>query len=153
MSRTVIRAATLRDVDALVDLGRAMHAASRYAVYEYDAARAAAFARDFALDGRRTACIVSEQDGTISGMIAGEISSLMFSSLKVATDVIFYVAPERRGSTDALRLVRALLQWAKDQGAVEASFATSTGVEVTRTARLYGRFGFRRVGAVFTMPL
>lgn len=150
MTRATIRGATMRDVDRIVQLGAAMHAESRYAIYPYDTGIAERLAVDHITDGLTRCCILSETDGTVTGMIGGQIAPMIFSPTQAAHDTIFYVDPTRRGSFDAIRLIRAFEGWAEAKGAAEITLATSTGLTVDRGAALFRRLGYAQVGSVFT---
>jgi GNAT superfamily N-acetyltransferase len=152
VSRARIRGATLRDVDRIVELGAGMHAESRYAAFPYDREIAARLAVSHISDGVERCCIVSEVDGSVTGMIGGEITPLMFSRTRVAHDTIFYIEPASRGRFDAFRLVRAFESWAKAQGAAEITLATSTGLAVERSDAFFQRLGYGKVGSVYSKP-
>jgi hypothetical protein len=53
---------------------------------------------------------------------------------------------------DGYRLLKAFIRWAWSvPGVVEVGGAQSSGIEVERTAQLYERLGFERVGGVFSL--
>jgi hypothetical protein len=93
-------------------------------------------------------CFVAEHEGALTGAIVGIAQQYWFSNQRQAVDLMF--VSERAG--DGPRLLRAFIDWAwKVPGVVEVAGAQSSGIEIERTAEMYERLGFQRVGSVFSM--
>lgn len=93
-------------------------------------------------------CFVAEHDGKLSGVILGIAQQYWFSTQRQAVDLMFVA--ERVG--DGPRLLRAFVDWAwKVPGVIEVGAAQTSGIEIERTAEMYERLGFQRVGSVFSM--
>ncbi|HEY4117563.1 MAG TPA: GNAT family N-acetyltransferase [Byssovorax sp.] len=139
---------TAADVHAVVALARRMHAEGAYAFLPFDATKvAASVVASAALADRYAAIAV--RGGVIVGFLGGALTTYPFCNERLAHDVGFYVAPEARASSAAVRLIQAFRAWAVEQGAREVSLGVSSGVEVDRIERLYTRLGFRRMGGVY----
>lgn len=82
------------------------------------------------------------------GFLTAFLSPYSFSRTIVAVHDIFYVLPEARGSSAAIRLVRFFQEWARASGAWMAMIAQHTNIEPERTTRFYERAGFRFMGTV-----
>lgn len=141
-----IRNADYNDVDALLELGRQMHAESWYAYLPFDDdkvrnALCTAITRGF--------LAVHEVDGRVLGAMAGVITEFWFCHSRIATDLGLFVRSDKRGSAAAVRLVQAFIDWAKKNGAAEVSLAISTGVRIEETGDLYKALGLTHVGGVY----
>jgi GNAT superfamily N-acetyltransferase len=142
----VIRPATLADMDALIALGRQMHAEGtfRHVVLDEDKVRAT-FERLIA----EHFLAVNDGPEGIDGGLAGMLTEFWFSRERLACDLAFFVRPSRRGSIAAVRLVQAFVAWAQEQGAAEVSISQSSGVRIEETNRLLTGMGFAYVGGVY----
>jgi GNAT superfamily N-acetyltransferase len=144
----MIRVATPDDFSALLDLGRKMHAESRYREYSLDddkllqhfnAARANGF------------LIVFERVGKVeAGFLAG-IGEMWFGRDLAAFDLAMFVQPDRRGGFIAAMMIEAYIEWAIQSGAKEISIGTTTGVNTEAACRLYEKVGFEPVGSAYRM--
>ena len=66
---------------------------------------------------------------------------------------MFYVHPEWRGSSAAVKLLIACRQWAINRGASEIMVSVNSGVSVEALPRLMERLHFRQVGVSFSLRL
>lgn len=146
---TSVRCATKTDVPALVELGRAMHAESRYRELAFSDAKLQALLE--VLVGGGGFVLVYERGGAPVGMFAGAVMELYFSDAKLAFDYFLFVRPEHRGGFGAARMVSAFIAWAKAEGAALIDIGISTGVTPERTGALYERLGLAHVGALYSM--
>lgn len=142
----MIRPATLEDLDAVIRLGRQMHAEGAFSIVRFD---------EFKVRAQLERCLVEGflhisvgPDG-VNGFLIGEASEYWFSRDLLAHDLAFYVRPDRRGGIAAVRLVQAFVSWARERGAREVCIAGSSGVRVEELTRLMTGMFFRHVGGVF----
>lgn len=153
-----IRFATLEDVPAFVELGRAFHAMTRFAAYDYDAQRVAGQLRaaiEIGQNRNRSHCFLVAEDGRgrpVGGLI-GCMEQHFFSQQAVASVVQFVVLPEKRMSGAGLRLLTAFRAWAKNRGAVELNAGVNSGVDLDKTDRFLRKLGFRMTGGNYSLPL
>lgn len=144
----IIRHAALEDVPALVALGRDMHDESpRFRGLPYDETQVTYVGRNL-IENEDGLVLVAEHDGQLAGMLAGVAVQHFFCAEFYATDLVFYVVPEHRGSSAAFRL---LAQWRthwRSRGVTELVLGVSTEVHPERTMRLYERLGYRRSGGI-----
>jgi GNAT superfamily N-acetyltransferase len=151
-----IRKAVEADIPTLVELGRRLHDESPHFVrYEYSSEKVAALARrlivgESLLSPPPGGVLVAELEGRIVGMIVGLVIEHFFGSSRFATDLTFYVAPEHRGGSTAVRLIRAFEEWARENGAQYFVPGTSTEIQPERTLELYKHLGYRLSGYVMT---
>ena len=91
------------------------------------------------MSDKRRAMFVSEVNGEIVGVIAGEVSPMMVSDEKAAEEYIFFCK-----SGEGRELLKAYVEWAKDQGATLINVCVSSGDK--RSGRLIESAGFRCAG-------
>lgn len=92
--------------------------------------------------------MVAQHKGEITGMMLGCALPLFYSKARMATDLVLY--SERAG--DGMAMVRRFIKWAWSiPNVVEVTLSQSSGVDVERTGKLYGRMGLECVGQIYTM--
>ena len=67
----------------------------------------------------------------------------------VASDYLFYVAPEFRGSRAGVGLVKAWRAWAESLGCSEVRLSLASGINEERVGKMYGLLGFAPFGTVY----
>jgi GNAT superfamily N-acetyltransferase len=144
----VIRIATHDDIPSLLELGRAMHAESRYAVHAWDDEKVAALIGALIATDDGLALVV-EFDGVIVGGFLGSIDEHYFTRARVASDFAMFVSPDQRGGHFAVQLLEHYVAWARARGAAMIQVGVTTGVQEAATARLFNRCGFDPVGQLF----
>ena len=94
--------------------------------------------------------LVAEIDGVPIVALPATWSSIT-ARTKVASDFGLFIEPASRGGMTAPRLLKAYIEWAKEQGAVMIQAGITTGVHVEQTTRLYEKLGFRNNGQLFEL--
>jgi GNAT superfamily N-acetyltransferase len=145
-----IRRATAADLEPIIALGRQMHAEGYFRNVDFAEAKVRAALEHCLASGY--IAVSAGADG-IEGFLIGFVSELWYSSAKVASDLAFFVRPNRRGSITAVRLIQDFVAWAKEQGAAEVTIVQSSGVRLEETARLFNGMRFDYRGGVFTWRL
>lgn len=139
----MIRRATPDDLPRLLELAALMHAESRFRVYRFVPEKVEALLAQ-AIEGALPGVVfVAERDQVVVGGAIGLCTEQWFSDQLVAQDLAIFMDPRHRGGMAAARLIAAFVEWAGAQGAVTTELGINTGVEVERTALLYGRLGLR----------
>lgn len=144
----MIRPATAADIPAMLALGEAMHAESRYSALAWCTPKVCGLL-DMLLESDKGLVLVAERDGVVVGGFLGFIDEHFFSRETVATDLALFIEPSRRGGVAAARLLKAYVVWATEQGAAQITVGITTGVHVEQTARLFQGCGFAPVGQMF----
>lgn len=149
-----IRAATEKDIPAMLGLAKRMHGESpRFARLTFSPAKCEALLRGL-LGGQVVGgVLVAEKAGIIVGMAAGFVVEHFFGIEKVASDLAVYVAPEHRGGSIAVKLIRAFEKVGREGGAVEVTLGISTEVAAERTVALYQDLGYRLSGYLMLKEL
>jgi len=142
-------ARTEADIDAMVALGRLLHAESRYRAYPLDDARMREIGRRGL--GGNPGLIVAERDGRAVGMAIVALGEHFFSPALTATVLLLYVEPQARGGMAAVKLLRAVRRWAAKNGAKDLHVNVTTGIKIDRTDRFLRRMGFRQTGGNYVL--
>lgn len=99
------------------------------------------------------ASVAEDENKVILGMFVGVITEYYFSKDTMATDLLFYVDENKRGALACLKMFKEFELWAKRNNAKEVRPATSTGIQVQRTAKLYEHLGYEQTGHTFRKVL
>lgn len=137
-----IRRATEHDADALFGMARKFVAFAPYrdsltvtddelrAIITYFTANATVF--------------VADEAGSAIGMLVGILAPVWYApSCKVATELAWWVEPEHRGGTAAIRLMQAFEKWAQDEHAVMCSMSNLEINDGGRVISMLGRMGYK----------
>lgn len=146
----MVRDATPDDVQAMVRLGQAMHAESRYAAFNFDPIKLASEIEAL-IEQEDGFALVAERNGEVVGAFIGYVGTHYFGNDRVAMDLALIVAPSERASMLGVQLVKRYIQQAKAKGVADIVLSNSTGVDSNRVADLFERLGFQRQGFVFSM--
>lgn len=145
-----IRWAAEADIPQLVALGRRMHEESpRYAHRRYDDAKVAAVAHKLITTPGAGCVLVAEKGGRIVGTIAGFANEHWFGPDKFVADLAVFLAPEWRGGSIFIKMLRRFEDWAQSVGAVEVVLGISTGINPEMLGPVYERLGYRCFGTSY----
>lgn len=113
---TIIRKATLADVPVIVAMSARFYPTTHYADWcEMDEASVAGLATGLI---ENDVFFVAERDGELVGMIGLMIAPFLFNqSRKFAVEIVWWVAPDARGSRIASQLLAVVEQPCRDAGA------------------------------------
>lgn len=141
----MIREAQIAEIERLTPMCREMHIESRYAGCAFSEAK---------MDTLIYRLITSPAGIALvspNGLLLGAVSEYWFSNEKYAFEYVLYVRPEKRGSLEAVRLIKSYILKARSLGAKEIHIENTTCVETDRTERLFQLMGFSRIGGNFIM--
>ena len=142
----MIRQATLDDIPAIISLGFDMRNESRYRALGYNYAKTAEtlaifIKKDFGF------VVVDDQ---LRGFMIAICQPAWFSDDLVASEYCLYVAPEHRGGSLGVRLIKSYKEWAQGMGAKLVDAGISTTIHPDRTKKIYEAAGFQAIGSVLT---
>lgn len=146
-----IREATLDDLPALARIGRKFYEEAELSG-EYREER---FVESWAkFMGLGIACVlVAEEDDQILGGFAGLIYDSIFTDDLWFDEVCWYVDPEHRGGTAAMRLFRAAQEWSRDKGVVVMRVGHRVNLMPERLGRFYQAAGFKPSEVLFSREI
>lgn len=147
-----IRFARLEDIPTLIEIGRAYHSESRFKVYDYDLEKLTASLKALIEDATGTRCffVADDKEQKPYGVLLGHIESYFFSNLPVAQTILFWVHPEHRGGSAAVKLVTAFKKWAENRNAFEIAIGVNSAVHVNRADRFFKKLGFQLTGGNYS---
>lgn len=148
----IVRQLTEQDIPAVIHLGGRMHEESQYSALTYSPEKVAKKCIRSLYDPDMFA-LVAENEGEIVGMIGAIVGPYEFGDELIANDMLVYVSIEHRGSMAFIRMIKAYVFWAKEQGAALIFLAQTTGINQELVASLYQRLGFKPVGGQFCMEV
>lgn len=142
-----VRLAASEDLLHAMVLGREMHAESRFRHYPLDERRAQTAFSDM-VTHPHTACVLLAEAsaGQLAGMLAAVVTDYFFADVRVVQDKWFYVRPEHRGSSAAMKLMLAVRRWAENRRARELNINMSVDIDRERFDRFMGHLQFRNCG-------
>lgn len=95
---------------------------------------------------------VAVDEAQIVGYLWAGIHMLApWTQVPVASDILFYIVPEKRGTLLGMRLIKAYKEWAKESGCHEVRLSIASGINEKRVGRMYGRLGFEPFGTVYNL--
>ena len=145
---------TEADIEACVEIGKVFHAATRYAKYKYSTTHVYGLLRSFVDNPEYGIVLVAKDGDTVVGGIIACIAKFYFNDQKFAEESGLFVMPTARGGTIGLKLLKALIDECRSRGDImELVVGNSTAVDVKRTAALYKRAGFVKIGDCYSQVL
>lgn len=136
----MIEVATQEDLDSVYRLALKFHRESQFPV-ALDEEVTYQFVSNALHPDTDIRVFVIRYEGEVVGLCAGVVTPLPFSKELVATELMWYVEPEFRGTPSSIKLMKAFEDWAKESGCavcVMAYLETSTNV-----SNIYKRLGYR----------
>lgn len=144
-ARTVVRRATVDDIRGVVMLGRKFADESGYPsrgihinphkLHE---------SLELAIGDDSHAVFVADRDGVLVGASAAIRFSMYFSDAPVAMEMFWWVDPEVRGGTAAIRLIKSMEDWAAEAGCITFSMVDLPGI-IGPASSIYERRGYQLV--------
>lgn len=147
----IVREIKAADVDALLEIGREMHAESVYSLLKYDKEAVQLLMYELLQNDNSIGFMAIDGLGTLAFFI-GSIASPWFSSDIVAEDLLLYVPKKFRGSVAAYEAAREVIrvfeQWARNRGAKMVTLGISTEINADKVARFYSKLDYPQVGTL-----
>lgn len=149
-----VRLAQAQDLDVMMALSAQMHQESRFRIYPLNPKKLSASLVKLVANPQVACILLAERSqGDVAGMLAGYVIDYFFSDALVAQDKYFYVRPDCRGSSAALKLLIAFRRWAENRGAAELCINMSVDIEAKRFDRFMTHMSFKSCGSNFVLPL
>lgn len=151
-----IREATMDDVDAIVEMAQRFYPESPYPHFYGDMpVSQAAGLVIVTLQGmteygiKPGVMLVADDNGKLAGMVCMHIDAATFTPAVIASEIVWWVEPEYRSGTTAVRILKAAEAAAKERGATVVRMAAlSTSPE--QAGQIYERLGFVQTEVYYT---
>tara|TARA_R100000935_G_scaffold14567_2_gene29201 strand:+ start:142 stop:633 length:492 start_codon:yes stop_codon:yes gene_type:complete len=136
--------------DAFVFLGRKAHAESSFSRLTFDSAKLLRVAEENAKADNRVIVLAWDNDEPV-GVFVGNVASYYFGPDLVATDTIWYVVPEKRGTYIGIKLLSLFEDWARSKGAADIRIGQSSTIKPEVFESLLEKRGYKFIGANYRM--
>lgn len=149
-----IRFAEASDLDAVFAVCRRFHEESRFGRYPLNVEKARAAILE-AVSVPKASCVLIAEHATdgVIGMLAGFVATPRFADVLIAQDHGFYVLPEHRGGSAAIKLMIAFRRWAENRRAVEMCINQNVDIDQARFNRFMRHLGFQCCGSNYVLPM
>lgn len=144
----IIRDATLADVPAMVQLGFMLRNESIFKDSDFDKPKVAQLFEQLITQPHGIVILAQGEDGEIVGGFVGAVMEHYFGHDLMSFDYAVFIKKDRRGGFTAPRLINEYKRQAKEKGAKIIMLAPSVDINIEKTAELFERMEFRRIGYV-----
>lgn len=150
-----IRFATMTDIPAFVEIGRVYHQESRFKSYGYNEEKLTGNLKKLVENKSGSHCffVADDKNGKPYALLIGCIESYFFSDEPVAQSILFWVHPEHRGGSAAVKLVQAFRKWALNRNAFEVAIGVNSAVSIDRADQFFRKLGFQITGGNYSLML
>jgi GNAT superfamily N-acetyltransferase len=147
-----IRFGTADDLPTILEMSEALFHESRFNRYTFDVNKTrGAIEAMLANPGATCILLAQASDNSIAGMLLGYATEYFFCEAVVVQDRYFYVRPESRGSSAAVKLLMAFRKWAELRKANELCINMSVAIDTARFNKLMTHLGFKYCGSNFSL--
>lgn len=133
------------DVERL--LGRRMRNETAYRSVDYNIDKARAYLRNCHFGA------IALLNNEPIGMFTGCVTPYFFGNDLIASEELWYVVPEHRSSSAALRLLRMFEDWARSYNVKEICIGLSSGADAERVGRFLMKKGYGHLGGLYKKPM
>jgi GNAT superfamily N-acetyltransferase len=144
-----VRRATEDDRLSIFKMSAAMHRETDFSHFTFDPKTAIDGIGQWLHGGDRQFMLVATLGGHVIGMLGVVMRPVWFGPDVMASEEIFYVKPDHRGSRAAFKLMGSFIHEAKDLGARHVRAGVATGSSKA-AEKLYQHFGLHYVGGNFS---
>ena len=146
----IIREFEAGDTDEILVLAKKMHNESPfYRAYPFSEDKINRLCEVF-IKNTDWFCAVAQLEGKIIGFVAVTIVPTFFGESRFVEDISFYVAPEKRGTSAALRLIRAVELWGVANNVEAIRVGVTTGTNPAQAGQFFLRLGYEETGQLYT---
>ncbi len=140
-AKTRIREATENDIPRIIEMGRSFFDASGYSgIIEFNAETAKTAIETIIIDNHAIILVAEGQERLI-GMLAAILHPFYFNiNHLTGQELVWWIEPEYRTGTAGIRLIKAIEQWAKSNGA--KTFSMISLAVNRRVEQIYERRGY-----------
>jgi GNAT superfamily N-acetyltransferase len=103
--------------------------------------------------GSHVLFVAETADGALAGALLGCVERYYYSDELQAQLIQWFLRPAYRGTSIAVRLVKAFVEWAKLRGASEVFIGISSGINLQQTDGLMRKLGFTYLGGNYSVSI
>lgn len=148
---------TAAEVLRLMDIAKQYHIESRYAEVPFSERK---FTTTYArmVRSKNTLSVTAELNGRPVGLMGAKVGEYFLGEgWRIATNYIFYVSPDVRGTfvggRIAVKLLRIFVEWAHAVGANEINMHAVSGIDPAKTDKFLRNAGFQPYGGNYARQL
>lgn len=147
---TPVREAVPGDVPALLELAHVMHGEGAYSDIAFDEDKLGRVLADRIARPDWLVLVAREPAGWLLGTLHAFVGAYFFGPERICSEQGFYVYPSCREMGIGAALLSRYEEWARQQGAREATLTTSMQIEPEAVAAFFESHGFGQVGTMHT---
>jgi GNAT superfamily N-acetyltransferase len=147
-----LRYGTLEDIPALTALGEGFFAGLGYPDDDLDRDGIPQVLHDLVISPAGFV-LVAEVGGAIVGAMLGLAHVPVFGRRLQASELGWFVAPDHRGSRDAVRMIAEFEAWARQRECVRVVLSRLMNMRPDAVGRLYERLGYAERESSFAKAL
>ncbi len=150
-----IRFARHSDIPTLIEIGRVYHQESRFQRFTYNPDKLASNLKGLidSKSGAHCFFVADDTEGKPFAVLMGSIEGYFFADELVAQSILFWVHPEHRGGSAAVKLVHAFRKWAQNRNAFEVAIGVNSAVDTDRADQFFRKLGFQMTGGNYSLNL
>tara|TARA_R110000744_G_scaffold348171_2_gene453711 strand:- start:170 stop:628 length:459 start_codon:yes stop_codon:yes gene_type:complete len=146
-----IRPMQPEDLPTVLEMARCMHQESVYRRFDYDENKMGRLLYNYIINPKTSFSCVGTSKDTLNGVFLGSIGEHYFGTDLIASDTLWYVSPQSRGSRVGLQLLQAFENWAKERDAAEICVGVSSGLSADKTGTMLQKLGYDVVGGIYKL--
>lgn len=136
-----------KDIERLIELGRQMHAESRYADLPFDEDHIRRYCIQSLHEPEKIGIFIEANVVRVTAAIAlFRVPYYFAPSESYASDFMLYVAPDKRGGRGARNCLKRAERWAREHGMREILLGITAGIDDVKAERFYAIHGYRPLG-------
>lgn len=150
-----IRYATEADVDQLVEYWLNTDLYNVYRSLSFNPDKLRNTFNKIVHDESKAYCLMvaDNMNGTAQGYLVGQIDSFYFSDDIVAKVIFYWVHPDARYSTAAVKLLASFKQWAKNRQATQLIMGITSQEHLAHTDKMMKKMGAQFVGGNYVFEI
>lgn len=144
-----MKIATQEDIPAIVEIAKRMHGEGQYKTIPFNPEMYAAFLDVVLFQNTTGVCFLITVDDKVVGGIIGQVGNYPFSEELRAVDLGFYVVPEHRGASAAVRLLKMYETWAEGMGVLTERVYIASSNGHHKTHAFFEKMGYNLTGGLY----
>jgi len=139
------------DIDDIVEISRCHHSESIYQENPFDRRHFTEVVSQALVEPHRCVAMLALSEDRPIGYIYGELIRSIHTDDQVGKVQSWYVLPEYRGSSAAIKLIHAFKHWLTSCRVSQLSVSVDSGIRMEQTDRFLKRLGFESTGGNYCL--